>query len=787
MPRRMALLAVVAISLLTGTATASADVTVRVDPNGPTRAMTGFGVNANVHSWKDGQLQPAIDRLAAMGVTTWRVIIDRADWETTNDNADPATPDWDAYQKIYTTGKMADLWATIRAIEAKPGAQVSLSVMGGVPGWMGGTHVDADEEAEWVEMIATMVYWGRVKEGLDFTLLAPANEIDWDGNEGPQIGPDQYVRLMHALSDRLDAMGLKDIRFVGPDTALSANAANDYLPAMAKDPVVWNRMAHVGIHSYNGDTSGVAGVLDRLPRSDLDFWLTEASAWCDGCDNGQPNPADWDFASTSVQQFFDVLDQGASGLQVYDGWDGYYEHHGAIGYWGLLAYDAAKGTYSPRKSFYAMQQVFGDAGPRPDLLSAKSSSGDVAVEAFRNPATGRLAIVVHNRSGSAQTIRFDGTGLTHVDSTYTNASANHATGPSSDASGGTLTASVPADTLMTFMGTPGADPSPTPTPTPSPTPTPTPSPTPTPTAVPTPTATPTPTPEPSPTPTPTPEPTSTPTPDPTPDPTPTSTPTPDPTPTPTPEPTPTPTPEPTPTATPDPTPTPTPTSAPTPDPGDGGSGDGTGTSAPPTLENSVSRHQDFASSSISAPSLAVTGSDTLLVAFVAADGPLTGPQWVSSVSGGGLTWKRVARANGVAGVTEVWTAVAPDPIADLRVRAGLGTGRWMGALTVAAFDGAAADVVPVTASATTGAAKLTVQPSGAGSLIWAVGHDWDNAVARSLLGGQSLVDQFLASVLDTFWVQRVSAPTSGTAPVEVGTKGPTGDRYNLAAVEIRPR
>ena len=56
--------------------------------------MDGFGVNINSLSWKNGELAPALDRLIdEVGAKTWRVVFDMADWEATNDNADPNTPE----------------------------------------------------------------------------------------------------------------------------------------------------------------------------------------------------------------------------------------------------------------------------------------------------------------------------------------------------------------------------------------------------------------------------------------------------------------------------------------------------------------------------------------------------------------------------------------------------------------------------------------------------------------------------------------------------------------------
>jgi hypothetical protein len=67
-----------------------------------------------------------------------------------------------------------------------------------------------------------------------------------------------------------------------------------------------------------------------------------------------------------------------------------------------------------------------------------------------------------------------------------------------------------------------------------------------------------------------------------------------------------------------------------------------------------------------------------------------------------------------------------------------------------------------------------------------VGNDWDEAVARTLPAGQTLVDQYLAAVGDTFWVQRQDSATIAGQRVTISAAAPSGDRWNLAAIEILP-
>jgi hypothetical protein len=73
------------------------------------------------------------------------------------------------------------------------------------------------------------------------------------------------------------------------------------------------------------------------------------------------------------------------------------------------------------------------------------------------------------------------------------------------------------------------------------------------------------------------------------------------------------------------------------------------------------------------------------------------------------------------------------------------------------------------------------------SLVIGVGNDWDNGIARTVGPNQTMVHQYLATVGDTFWVQRTTnvVPLAGTT-VTINDTAPATDRYNLTIVEVLP-
>ncbi len=210
--------------------------------------------------------------------------------------------------------------------------------------------------------------------------------------------------------------------------------------------------------------------------------------------------------------------------------------------------------------------------------------------------------------------------------------------------------------------------------------------------------------------------------------------------------------------------------------------------APLAIDVLVSTHPSSAAPTITSPAFSTKQANELLEAFIATDGPGSGSsQTIASVAGGGLTWTLRSRANTRPGTAEIWQAVAPAALSNVTVTATLSSGSYVGAMTVVSFTGASTSVNGATASAgaASGAPTASLTTTRANSWVLAVGNDWDSATARAVGANQTLVDQNLASVGDTYWVQRqnTATPNSGTS-VTMSDTAPTSDQWNLALIEI---
>lgn len=197
----------------------------------------------------------------------------------------------------------------------------------------------------------------------------------------------------------------------------------------------------------------------------------------------------------------------------------------------------------------------------------------------------------------------------------------------------------------------------------------------------------------------------------------------------------------------------------------------------------VTVFQDTADVMQTAP-FSTTSSSDLLVAFVGYDGPDGTPQ-TATVTGAGLTWQLAKRSNAQNGTAEIWFVRATDFLSSVTVTSQPGVGGYHGSLTVLAFTNAAGPGTVGQASAPSGAPDIYLPGVFAGNWVFAVGNDWDNAIARSPVTGQVLVHQRLDTATgDTYWVQSTAAPSAADALVDIHDNAPTADRWNYAAVEI---
>ena len=262
------------------------------------QTIEGFGANINHRSWTNDDLKPVIDALVDQaGMTLFRVIYDKTDWEAANENASPYVMNWSYYDAIYSSPEFEKMWGLVGYLNQKGISNgVMFNFQGNGPAWLGVPALNTGMEPEWAQMVASLLIYARQTNQLQFGLVGPDNEMD-QTVQGVNMTASQYVTALHDLSQLLDTNGMSDLQFVGPDLA---DGWTTYMSQMLADPVVMSKVAHFGLHSYADGGSGSAGVASYIQGSaypDRNVWMTEFNVWCASCDAGVSGAAyEWTFA-----------------------------------------------------------------------------------------------------------------------------------------------------------------------------------------------------------------------------------------------------------------------------------------------------------------------------------------------------------------------------------------------------------------------------------------------------------------------------------------------------------
>ena len=213
-----------------------------------------------------------------------------------------------------------------------------------------------------------------------------------------------------------------------------------------------------------------------------------------------------------------------------------------------------------------------------------------------------------------------------------------------------------------------------------------------------------------------------------------------------------------------------------------------------TIDATTSTDSSNKATTIATSTFSTTSGNELLLAFVSADNDGGTNTTVTGVAATGLTWQLVQRTNVQVGTAEIWRAFASAALTNVTVTATLSQSN-AASITVMSFkgvnasgtNGSGAIGATGSGSASAGAPTASLTTTRANSMVLGVGVDWDSAVARTLGSSQTLVHQYLATIGDTYWVQRTTStvPAAGTV-VTINDTAPTSDRYNLSIVEIVP-
>jgi hypothetical protein len=185
---------------------------------------------------------------------------------------------------------------------------------------------------------------------------------------------------------------------------------------------------------------------------------------------------------------------------------------------------------------------------------------------------------------------------------------------------------------------------------------------------------------------------------------------------------------------------------------------------------------------LSSPPIPVDAPGQLLVAYVSADGPPThNAQRVSALTGGGLTWSLVRRADAEFGTAEVWQAVATVAGRIPAITASLAAPGYDGSIVVSTYSAAARIVDSAASSGTAPTASIAAIAGTPGDATVTVGHLWSHARTVGIGADQTLTNLMLDTTDDTTWMQQGSIATPGAAlQIDVGGR----DHWNLVSIAL---
>jgi len=437
-----------------------------VDGTKKYQTIHGLGVNINPQSWNvnPGAVKEVIDSLVnGMGCTSFRLMFDDSDWEVVNDNDDPNIYNWTYYDSVYSSPRFTCVWNTIEYLNSIGITDITLSPDGAATTWMGGTKLNQGAEAEYAEMMASMVYYGQKcrSPAIQFSMLSPVNEGTCGGGEAPDMSPNQLGTIFSDIATHLINDGIANVTLIGPDDYIGCRSS---FHVMITNSITMSKLKHFGGHQYGNYTDVSRGLIDSIMNSaypDREVIMTETNAICKDCDNGAYN-SDYGFnnyAGPAYKYVLQHLNVGVTGIQIWEGYDSRYHHPNRYLTWSMWGIYAVNDTlhpdvYSKRPHYYAFKQLYNFVKPGFRRIDFSTTLSGVTLSAFINPANGKIVLTGKNDSDSEQSI--DGllkniSKISSLEFYYTDATHNFFRGPNVNVKNQKFSKLIPPLSVFTLV------------------------------------------------------------------------------------------------------------------------------------------------------------------------------------------------------------------------------------------------------------------------------------------------------------------------------------------------
>lgn len=437
--------------------------------NGATKYQTihSLGVNINPHSWNinPASVKKVLDSLiTGMGCTSFRLMFDDTDWESVNDNNDPNLYNWTYYDSVYSAPRFTGIWNTIEYLNSRGITNITLCPVGATPGWMGGTKLLPEIEAEYAETIASMVFYGQKRRSpaIHFNMLSPINETGCWGIEAPEMTSNQLGTIFSHIATHLINDGITEVTLVGPDDCYNSFNAHELI----NSPVTMSKLTHFGGHQYGNSTSRSEELIYAIKNSafpDRGVIMSEVNAICNGCDGGKYN-SDYGFnnyAGPAYKYVLQHLNVGVNGIQLWEGYDSRWHHHHPTrglewGMWGIFAVNdtTRPDVFTKRAHYYVFKQLYHFVKPGFKRMAISTTLSEMTLSAFHDPLNGTIVITGKNDSDKPQTIQGILKNLSaeaKLKFYYTDTSHNFSRGEDVRVASQTFSKVIPASSVFTLV------------------------------------------------------------------------------------------------------------------------------------------------------------------------------------------------------------------------------------------------------------------------------------------------------------------------------------------------
>ncbi len=427
--------------------------TVTLDWEKEYQAIDGFGVSEAFHQSNNIALLGATKQKEiydllfstenGAGFSIFRSILgDGGTWGDAQDGPNktmqPSANTWDWNEKN------DDQIPMIRTIQKDYGVDKIQYTVWSPPAWMKtngtvpGGSLSTDKYQAYATYLAEHIKNYKSKFGIEITHIGIQNEPDIStAYSSCQWTSAQFKTFMKDyLVPTFDKEGITAKVIVGEKMNFSEQMAIDCL----NDPIAVTRTDIVGAHNYGSSYT----TFPTTKAKGKGIWQTEISDM-NGNDLTINDGLNW---AKQVYDFMTVTQGNAWNYwwgACYKTWNGE----------GLIQMDMNSKSYKVGKRLYTIGQY--SRFIRPDwkrFEATKNPTSGVYVTAYKDPETGKFAVVAINNGSSSQSVSYNLKGF-EADSVIpytTSASQNIAEGSKISVSGNSFTATLPAKSVVTFVG-----------------------------------------------------------------------------------------------------------------------------------------------------------------------------------------------------------------------------------------------------------------------------------------------------------------------------------------------